>query len=98
MCKCHNCGNPGGVRPVVQVKTRVKRKHAFQQDIPSSKRFAEDRHEELVKGVWSDIEAMLLNEIITKAFPDGQHSDRDLEHITKLFNEVVYYLVVLVWS
>ena len=84
LCRCHNCANPGGVKPL-QFTTRNKRKHAFQQDIPSSKRFAEDRQKKISKGPWSEFESLLLNQVISKFLPD------DLAAITKLYNDVVYY-------
>ena len=46
LCKCTNCDNPYGPRPPpLQGDQRSRRKHPLQIDIPSSKRFAQERGE-----------------------------------------------------
>ena len=91
-CKCRNCGNPAGVRPQLHVKPRTKRKHVFQQDVPTSKRFANECGEEISRGVWSDFESILLSEVITRVSATNEQDDQfEYNIITKLYNEVVYY-------
>ena len=55
-CRCVSCNNPNGARIPMKksVDGRVKRKHAFQVEIPHSKKFAQDRGEDITLGTWSD--------------------------------------------
>lgn len=55
-------------------------------DIPSSKKFALDRGEQLSKGVWSSFESILLDEV---CFSLKQENDNTA--IAKLYNDIVDY-------
>ncbi len=41
------------------------RKHHLQMSLPSSKRFAVDRNEDVAKGQWSEFEKITLYEIVS---------------------------------
>ena len=49
------------------VDGRVKRKHAFQVELPHSKNFSKDRGEDITLGVWSAFEAIVLEEVCSNA-------------------------------
>lgn len=87
LCRCYNCENPYGARPIPSnIKTRVNRKHALEAvDVPNSKRFAEQRKEAISMGVWSDFESIILNQIISMS------SFEDMESVDKLYNDIVDY-------
>ena len=63
-CRCKHCCNPCGVKPCSEEKPkRQRRNHSLQNDIPSSKKFAEDRGEKVESGVRSTFECIVLNEV-----------------------------------
>ena len=63
-CRCKNCCNPCGVKPCSEGKQkRQRRNHSLQDNLPSSKKFAEDRGEKVESGVWSTFESIVLHEI-----------------------------------
>ena len=82
LCRCCNCFNPNGVKPPppLCISTRW---HSFQMDIPSSKRFAEDRGQDPSGAIWSDFESVVLYEINNQL--------EDVEDVFKLYNDMVYY-------
>ena len=91
LCKCTNCDNPYGPRPPpLQGDQRSRRKHPLQIDIPSSKRFAQERGECMSQAIWSNFEPIVLHEICTSL---RQESDNSM--IAKLYNDVVYYSTTL---
>ena len=63
------------------VDGRVKRKHAFQVELTHSKKFSKDRGEDIMLGVWSAFEAIVLEEVCSKCNDD----------MVKLYNDIVYY-------
>lgn len=85
-CRCVNCRNPNGARIPVKksIDGRVKRKHAFQVDIPQSKKFAQERGEETSHGIWSNFESIVLEQVCLKC-------KEGCEDMTKLYNDIVYY-------
>ena len=87
LCRCTNCENPCGQRPPpLLAKKRIRRKHDLQIDIPSSKRFAQERGEHISEGIWSSFESTVLHDICTSL---QQETDSGI--ITKLYNDIVYY-------
>ena len=54
-CGCKGCGNPHGVRPS-NLGKRKREQHLWQKLTVSNKKFAMDRGEILVQGVWSEFE------------------------------------------
>ena len=87
LCRCTNCDNPYGPRPPpLQGDQRSRRKHPLQINIPSSKRFAQERGECMSQAIWSNFESIVLHEICTSL---QQESDNSM--IAKLYNDVVYY-------
>ena len=86
LCHCKNCSNPHGVKPCKQESsTRQRRRHSMQEDVPSSKRFAEERGELVETGCWSNFETLVLSEIHNIA-EKNQNADS-----VKLYNDVVNY-------
>lgn len=57
----------------------------MQITLPTSKRFAEDKGEEMSTSVWSSFESILLREIIKESKKD----ESIVPH--KIYNDVVYY-------
>ena len=57
----------------------------MQDDIPSSKRFAEDRGEMVESGAWSTFESIVLNEVhqVVEKISD--------EDTVKMYNDIKYY-------
>ena len=83
-CRCVNYCNPNGIRPPPsKERTRKRRKHTFQVDIPDSKLFAEDRGEVLSEAIWSDFESIVLHEICCEI--------EEVSAISKVYNDIVYY-------
>ena len=58
-CGCKGCSNPNGVRPSSLGK-RKREQHIWQKLIVSNKKFAADRGEKLVQGVWSEFENIVF--------------------------------------
>ena len=86
LCHCKSCSNPYGVKPCKQEgPTRQRRRHSMQEDVPSSKRFAEERGELVEAGTWSNFESIVLNEIYYIA-----EKDQNVDAV-KLYDDVVYY-------
>jgi len=84
-CRCKNCSNPYGVKPSKSVGVkRQRRPHSMQIALPNSKKFAEDRGEQLSTGVWSNFESIVLKEVIETS---KIHESSTLE----LYNDIVYY-------
>ena len=52
-------------------------------EVPSSKRFAEQRNEILLEAIWSDLESVVLHEICKEV--------KDRDSICKVYNDIVYY-------
>ena len=64
----------------------MNRKHALEAvDVPNSKRFAEQRKEDISMGIWSDFENIVLNQIISLT------SFESMESVGKLYNDTVDY-------
>ena len=63
ICKCKGCKNPNGARMVLSPTASRKRNYSKLQcvDIPSSKRFALDRQEQLQTGKWTVLETFALD-------------------------------------
>ena len=57
----------------------------MQITLPTSKKFAEDKGEELSAGVWSNLESILLKEIIKAS----KINESIIPH--KLYNDIVCY-------
>ena len=86
LCHCKNCSNPHGVKPCKQeCSTRQRRRHSMQEDVPSSKRFAEERGELVEARTWSNFESIVLSEIHDIAEKDHN------AHTVKSCNDVVHY-------
>ena len=65
-CSCRDCANPHGARvPIPKGGKRKRHPHPLQAAIPTSKRFAVDREENLSTSVWSDFESIVLDEILS---------------------------------
>lgn len=85
-CCCKNCSNPFGTQPEKPIGVkRQRRSHSMQITLPTSKRFAEDKGEEMSTSVWSSFESILLREIIKESKKDQSI----VPH--KIYNDVVYY-------
>ena len=83
-CRCKNCCNTYGVRPV-KATTRKRRAHEMQVVLPNAKKFASDRHEELPDTIWSDFEAIVLNEVTSSL------QSTDIDIVTKVYSDIVFY-------
>ena len=85
LCRCVNCSNPSGARILhsERTRTRTKRKHHFQVDLPQSKQFAQERGETISEAIWSEFETIVLYEVCQKV--------EDMDAVVKLYNDVVYY-------
>ena len=85
LCRCVNYSNPSGAR--IQhsegTRTRTKRKHHFQVDLPQSKQFAQERGETISEAIWSEFETIVLYEVCQTV--------EDMDAVVKLYNDVVYY-------
>ena len=68
ICRCKNCANPHGERRVLPSK-RKRTLHSFQISLPNSKKFAEDRGESVVAGVWSEFETIVVLEMLCSTQP-----------------------------
>ena len=87
LCGCTNCDNPYGSRPPPSHSgKRIRRKHDLQMDIPSSKRFAQERGELMSQAIWSSFESIVLTEIC-----NSLQQENDNNVIAKLYNELVQY-------
>lgn len=84
-CRCKNCGNPHGVRPEKTERKRIRRLHRLQIELPSAKRFAQERGETIPTSMWSDFETIVLSVVM-----DNVESE-EVEKIAKLYNDIVYY-------
>ena len=84
ICRCKNCANPCGERRSLPSK-RKRTPHSLQIPLPNSKKFAEDRGESVVAGVWSEFETIVVLEIFCF------HENQDKTIITKYYNDVVFY-------
>ena len=87
-CQCVNCHNPNGKKPISESPTTAKRmgrKHHLQMSLPSSKRFAVDRNEDVAKGQWSEFETITLYEIVS--------TEKNVGEIKKVYNDVVDYSI-----
>ena len=83
LCRCKNCNNPNGKRPMINAaKSRKRQSHTFQMKIPTAKSFAQERDQTLCQGAWSDYETILLLEI-------GVHNDP--QEVTDIYNKLVLY-------
>ena len=89
-CRCKNCNNPFGSRPQPSERKRNRRMHLMQHvDIPSAKRFAQERKEILTETHWSDFETIVLSEVAK------QVESSNCQSIQKVYNDVVYYSTAL---
>ena len=61
------------------------RKHHLQMSLPSSKRFAVDRNEDVAKGQWSEFETITLYEIVS--------TEKNVGEMKKVYNDVVDYSI-----
>ena len=85
-CRCKNCDNPYGSRPPLGERKRARRRHFLQeQDIPSAKKFAQERNEALTCSIWSNFETIVLS-VVAKS-----EGISDCVSIKKLYNDIVYY-------
>ena len=82
ICKCKGCKNPNGARMVLSPTASRKRNYSKLQcvDIPSSKRFALDRQEQLQTGKWTVLETFVLGQILKLA--------TSTQEVLPLFNAV----------
>ena len=83
-CKCKNCCNTFGRKPIHGKRKRES--HAYQISVPNSKKFAEDRSECIMQGPWTSLENAILLFII-----DFKSHSKDItvENMLKAFNEIV---------
>ena len=89
LCRCKNCGNPKGSRSLVgqqSSSTRKRRSHELQTMVPSSKKFALERKEEINETVWSTFEIIVLHEVVKCV----SISMNEIS-MHKVYNDVVYY-------
>lgn len=77
-----------GKHPVMESSVKRQRcPHSLQINIPSSKRFALDREESLSESIWSDFEAIVLDDICHITSEDD---DSNID-VVKLYNDIVDY-------
>ena len=85
LCRCKNCNNSNGKRPPSKkTMKRNRQPHSSQMELPTPKRFAQERGQPLNEGVWSDFEAIILWEIYSI------HKD-SFENVTRIYNKLVMY-------
>ena len=83
-CRCINCDNINGKRPTnPKPLSRKRHSHQWQGELPTQKRFASDKGQDLQGGAWSDFETILLQEI-----HDVHNS---IEDVFTIFNNLVVY-------
>ena len=66
-CLCFNCSNPNGVRPEKHrhsKQTRIRQKHVWQQSHVRSSLYAHNLDEEVTKGPHTQLENLLLSQIV----------------------------------
>ena len=89
-CRCNGCKNPFGEKEKpLEKKTRKRRHpHDLQMCLPSSKRFGEDKGEEIKRGAWSS-----LNLLFPKKFSEffDTKSCYDAIKVMNTYNHVHYY-------
>lgn len=84
-CRCKNCNNPHGQKPFTPPDCKRKRhSHSLQLEIPSSKKFAVERGEDLPVKIWSTFETIVLSEL--ENIEDVESLD-----IFQLYNDIVDY-------
>ena len=89
-CHCINCANPHGQRlHIPNIHERTRRKHKLQENIPSSKHFAQERGEKLSEAVWFTFESLVLHEVCALL------KKADIHIITKTYTDIVSYCISL---
>ena len=83
LCRCKHCNNIYGKRDPASILPRKRTGHQLQIQLPSSKKFAESRQEDIIAGCWSAFETMAIKEIC-KTYTD-------LDDIYTLYNSMVQY-------
>ena len=70
---------------------RIKRKHAFQIELPKSKKIAEERGEAITQSLWSDFETIVLDECCKS----GDNADNTLVKSYNDYSQTTYCVVQL---
>lgn len=91
LCKCKNCQNPHGERVKSSGQANRKRRHPhmLQLDVPSCKKYANERGESINLGIWSKFETLVIMEIV--AGLSYSKLSYDTENVRHIFNDIVYY-------
>lgn len=87
-CGCKGCTNPNGRRPI-NLGKRKREQHTWQKITIPNKKFARDKGEHLVQGVWSDFENMVLANTLRYIKSTGL--DCDSSSVCSIFNAVAQY-------
>ena len=84
-CKCKNCSNSFGKRPVLGKRKREN--HSNQMPLPSSKQFINERSEKLAHGPWTSLENSIFL-LLVEHF--DQHSEElSAELMLKGYKEII---------
>ena len=87
-CGCKGCSNPNGRRPT-HLGKRKREQHQWQKITVPNKKFARDKGEQLVQGVWSDFENMVLSN--TLHYIQSSDLSCDASSVLTVFNSVAQY-------
>lgn len=87
LCRCKNCENTFGKRITNKQMSRKRTVHSLQVKIPTSKKFAVEKGEDISTALWSEFETIAILKVL-KHLESNSEGDDD---ITKIYNDVVYY-------
>ena len=88
-CKCRNCTNIHGSRPILAAGRRCRQKHEWQlHKSPNSREYASFKQETLTTGPLTKHEYFLLENILL--YCSKQDIDVNVENITALYMEIIH--------
>ena len=80
-CICNSCNNPNGIRPCTSTsiaRPRQRQRHAWQQAVQKSSLFALKLQESVTKGPRTQLEYLLISEIVKYCHQKGIDFDTDI--------------------
>ena len=84
-CRCKHCANPHRIRPEKAGKKHTRRPHNMQIEVPSAKRFVQEKGGTIPTSIWSDFETIVLSVVRDNV------SSEEVSKIVKQYNDIVYY-------
>lgn len=64
----------------------------MQVELPSAKRFTQDRGETIPTSIWSDFETIVLSMVMDNV------KNEEVVTVVKLYNDIVYYIIKRLYS